>query len=159
MKVLISLDGHDTPGLLTAADGIISKELEWLLLHVLDTRPLEEAERALGGLLARGPRRAQAEQRMQRTVALTQEGIRAEIDAWLQEKGKAAEVIIASGRPEHEILRVAEERGARLIVLRAGHPGPGPREGPGPRPLAPVARFVVDHALCHVLMLREQELA
>lgn len=155
MKTLICVNGRDIAGLLAATEAILSGDAEWVLLHVLDARPLEEAGRALGGLLGRGPRREQAERHMQQTVALAQEEIRAEIEAWLRAKGKAAEVIIASGRPEHEILRVAAERNVRLIVLGAGHEGPHPHPGPGPHPLGPVARFVVDHALCDVLLLRE----
>lgn len=154
MKALICVNGRDVAGLLAATEAVLSNDTEWVLLHVVDTRPLEEAGRALGGLLARGPRPGQAERQMQMSAALNQDEVRAEIEAWLREKGWAAEVIIVSGRPEHEILRAADERGARMIVLRAGHPGPGPHRGPGPRPLGPVARFVLDHALCDVLLLR-----
>ena len=155
MKALICVNGRDIAGLLAATEAILSGDAEWVLLHVIDTRPLEEAGRALGGLLARGPRPVQAERQMRLSAALSQDEVRAEIDAWLREKGRAAEMIVTSGRPEHEILSAADERGASIIVLRTGHPGPGPHMGPGPRPLGPVARFVVDHALCDVLLLRE----
>ena len=154
MKALICVDGRDLAGLLAATEAALSNDAEWVLLHVVDTSPLEEAGRALGGLLGRGPRPMEAERQIWLSAALNQDEVRAEIETWLREKGRAAEVIIASGRPEHEILRAAEERGAHIIVLRAGHPGPGPHRGPGPRPLGPIARFVVDHALCDVLLLR-----
>lgn len=155
MKALICVNGRDIAGLLSAAEAILSRDAEWVLLYVIDTRPLEEAGRALGGLLARGPRPVQAERQMRMSADLSQDEVRTEIEDWLRGKGKSVEVIFSSGRPEHEILHVAGDRGASIIALRTGRSGPGPHSGPGPRPLGPVARFVVDHALCDVLLLRD----
>lgn len=160
MKVLIYLDGRHIARVLSRVERILSPDADWLVLHVADTGPIEEAGRAFGGLLGRGPGRERAERQMEHVAELRQEDIRAEVEGWLRENGRAAEVVMTQGRPEREILRVAEQGEAGLIILEAGGelgprpgPGPGPHHGPGPRPLGPVARFVIDHANCDLLLL------
>jgi nucleotide-binding universal stress UspA family protein len=59
------------------------------------------------------------------------------------------------GRPEHEIIQFAAEWHAHLIVICPRSPAFG---GPalGPKSIGHVARFVVDHAPCPVLLLRHE---
>jgi nucleotide-binding universal stress UspA family protein len=64
------------------------------------------------------------------------------------EAGIDAEVIARHGRPAHEIVAVARERGVRLIVV--GSHGYGPIEGVI---LGSVSRGVVAHAPCPVLVV------
>ena len=73
-------------------------------------------------------------------------------ESWLVSSYRPVELLTARGRPEREIIRVAEERGVALIALGGGRGQPG--HYPGPYPLSPVARYVVDHARCDVLLLR-----
>jgi nucleotide-binding universal stress UspA family protein len=64
-----------------------------------------------------------------------------------------AETFIRYGRPELEIVNVAAEWGADVIVVgaRAGY---GQPSHIGPRSVGHVARFVLDHAPCPVLLVR-----
>lgn len=63
------------------------------------------------------------------------------------------EILLAAGRPEREIERVAGEWRADLVVVCARQ-GSGPLPPPGPRSVGHVARFVLDHAPCAVLLIR-----
>ena len=56
--------------------------------------------------------------------------------------------LLRHGRPEQEIVQVAAERRAGLVVL-----GLDPGRRPGPGRLGHTARFVVDHAETGVLLL------
>ncbi|HET8626367.1 MAG TPA: universal stress protein [Thermomicrobiales bacterium] len=127
---------------------------EWVVLHVIDPRPLEEVTGLGRGLLGRG-RRAEEMMRRMRDLAAENAGEELAVaDRWLAARGIPHRVVGRTGRPEREIVAAAEDEGAELIVLGAGL-GLGP--GPGAHPLSPIARFVVDHALCDVLLLRPPE--
>ncbi len=151
---LICLDGYRTADFLTAAQATLAASMEWLVLHVSDTRPVEEAERALGGLPGRGPGRHRAETHLRHSVAWSEGEVQTAAAEWLQANERTSEVLLRRGRPEREVIRVAEERAVALIALGGGHGRAGRYPGPGPYPLSPVARFVVDHARCDVLLLR-----
>jgi len=64
-----------------------------------------------------------------------------------------AETFQRQGRPEREIVNVAAEWRADLVILcpRAEYGG---KPTIGPESLGHVARFVVDHAPCPVLLVR-----
>ncbi|HEX5506085.1 MAG TPA: universal stress protein [Thermomicrobiales bacterium] len=127
---------------------------EWVVLHVTDPRPLEEITGLGRGLLGRG-RRAEEMVRRMRDLASRNAGEELAVaDRWLAARGIPHRVVGRAGRPEREIVAAAEEEGVELIVLGAGL-GLGP--GPGAHPLSPIARFVVDHARCDVLLLRWPE--
>lgn len=151
---LICLDGYRVGVVLDAARAALNPAAAWLLLHVADTRPEQELARALDRLPGRGPGRKHAAERMHHVAEWSEAEVRLAVEAWLAVADRGAEVVVARGRPEREIVRVAAERGAGLIVLGGGRGLPGRYPGPGPYPLSPVARFVVDHAACDVLLLR-----
>jgi nucleotide-binding universal stress UspA family protein len=73
---------------------------------------------------------------------------------WLAANGHHHRLLGRVGHPEREIIAAAAEERADLIVIGAGL---GIDPGPGAHPLGPLARFVVDHALCDVLVLRPPE--
>lgn len=154
-QALICLDGYRVAALLDAAAAALNPTFSWVLLHVADTRPAREMERALHRLPGRGPGKRRAEAHMRHVAEWSMDEVRAAIDAWLATTGRVAEVVLAEGRPEREILRVAVERGIDLIALGGGRGLPGRYPGPGPYPLSPVARFVIDHARGDVLLLRD----
>jgi nucleotide-binding universal stress UspA family protein len=60
---------------------------------------------------------------------------------------------LARGRPEQEIVRAAAELHSDLLVVGARFKS-GPRPASGPPSVGHVARFVLDHAPCDVLLLR-----
>jgi nucleotide-binding universal stress UspA family protein len=153
-QALICLDGYRVPALLDTAAASLNSNLFWVLLHVADSRPTLEVERALHRLPGRGPGKRLAEAHMRHTTEWSIDEVRAEISSWLAGTGRVAEVVLSEGRPEREILRVAEARGINLIALGGGRGLPGRYPGPGPYPLSPLARFVIDHARGDVLLLR-----
>ena len=151
---LICLDGYRVAALLDAAAATLSPALDWLILFVADTRPAEEMAHAMARLPGRDPGRHRAEQHMRHVAEWSEEDVRAAAESWLVSSYRPVELLTARGRPEREIIRVAEERGVPLIALGGGRGLPGRYPGPGPYPLSPVARYVIDHARCDVLLLR-----
>jgi nucleotide-binding universal stress UspA family protein len=151
---LIAIAGYRIDAFLDAAAETLHPALPWLLLHVQDTRPVEEAERAMAGLPGRGPGHHHLHDRLLHTVETTEEEARARIEAWLTAHNRTADLLFRRGQPEQVILEVAQERQTSLVVLGGGLGLPGRYPGPGQYPLSPVARFIVDHALVDVLLLR-----
>ncbi len=151
---LICLDGYRVAAVLDAARATLAADATWLLLHVSDTRPDEGFGHALDRLPGRGAARDRAREKVRHVVEWSEEEVRAEAAAWLKATGLAAELLVVRGRPEREIVAVAADRRADLVVLGGGRGLPGRYPGPGPFPLSPVARYVVDHAPTDVLLLR-----
>ena len=92
--------------------------------------PLDEAERTTGA------------------------AILAESRAEAERAGFSVETDIRKGRPEQLIVQAAGERDCRLIVIRAEEGSQG-RPQIGPESVGHSARFVLDHAPCDVLLVRE----
>jgi nucleotide-binding universal stress UspA family protein len=127
---------------------------ELVLLHVIDTGPQKELAR-LSGPLRFGPRPPTPRHGAEIAAAEEAAG-RAALDEALAEAraaGVSATARVERGRPEQVIVTVARETQAALVVVRAreraeGHPFIGPAS------VGHVARFVLDHAPCDVLLLR-----
>jgi nucleotide-binding universal stress UspA family protein len=66
---------------------------------------------------------------------------------------KGAETLVRQGRPELEIVNAAAEWKADVIVIGA-HAEYGEPPHVGPHSVGHVARFVLDHAPCPVLLVR-----
>lgn len=151
---LVCVDGYRTASLLDAAGQSLAPPIEWLVLHVVDTRPATGLDIAASRLPGRGAERHHAVEQMYDLSAEETTIVRREVEGWLAERTKPAELLQARGRPEREIVAVAEERSVDLIVLGGGRGLAGHYPGPGRHPLSPVARYVIDHARCDVLLLR-----
>lgn len=150
MRVLCCLDGSNIDQisralsmLLTAAERTIG------LLYVTDLGPHHEIERKREGLLRpRHPSGPLQEKIQQAEVAaaqdILQEGLRYLPDA---------QTLSREGRPEQVIIQCASEWKADVIVLCSRSPAFG---GPalGPKSVGHVARFILDHAPCPVLLVR-----
>ena len=67
--------------------------------------------------------------------------------------GATVDTRLARGRPEQEIIHAAAQIACDLLVVGARYQG-GPRPASGPPSVGHVARFVLDHAPCDVLLLR-----
>ncbi len=152
---LLCLSGLDTEEFLDhALRRLVSPLWRFALLYVIDTRPVEELgyhRMALfRGRLA--PERLAEitgveDQTAQEVIA------EARADLLARRPGVEVQTQLARGRPEHEIIRVAGEIASDLIVAGARFKG-GSRPAVGPPSVGHVARFVLDHAPCDVLLLR-----
>jgi len=119
------------------------------LLYVTDTLPHDEMER-----------RRERALRPRHTGPLRNERLRQAEQYAVQdilEEGKRsfpnAETLHREGRPEREIVQLAAEWYADVIVICPRAPTwDGPRMGP--KSVGHVARFVLDHAPCLVLLVR-----
>src|SRR5262245_36708425 len=156
MRILVTISGARIEAILgqVAARVGLGAENEWLALHVTDTRPLDEVGGFGRGLLGRGRRAADMLARIQETAAASAGRELALAETWLTGNGLPHRLLSCSGRPEREIIAAAAQERADLIAIGAGL---GTDPGPGAHPLSPIARFVVDHALCDILLLRPPE--
>ena len=151
MKVLCCLDGTNSEQISMAVKNMLpANQLTLGLIYVIDSGPHGELERQRERFLrppALNPWRSQQMQSAETSAAqdILQEGAR-----YLP----GAERVQKTGRPEREIVNFAQEWKADLIVIcpRSPHSG-GPAMGP--KSVGHVARFVLDHAPCPVLLARQ----
>lgn len=152
---LLCLSGLDTEEFLDRAlRRLPGPAWRFLLFYVIDTRPAEE----LGYMrqaLFRGRLPPERLAQMQTVEDQTAQEVIAEARAHLLagQPGATVDTRLARGRPEQEIIRAAAEVGSDLLVVGARYQG-GPRPASGPPSVGHVARFVLDHAPCDVLLLR-----
>ena len=153
MKVLCCLDGTNSEQISMAVKNMLpANQLTLGLIYVIDSGPHGELERQRERFLrpaALNPRRSQQMQSAETSAAqdILQEGAR-----YLP----GAERIQKTGRPEREIVNFAQEWKADLIVICPRSPrGGGPTMGP--KSVGHVARFVLDHAPCPVLLVRQTQ--
>lgn len=164
MRVLCCLDGTNTERLAQWAFTLLNPtDLHLVLLHVVDTGPGHEMERMRQRYLGMGQRgaellaqMAQAEQEQgEEILATARETFRA---CWPGGAPAAnqIETVALRGKPEQEIVRLGTAMSINLIVVcnrRVLGPGEPPHP-PGPKSVGHIARFVLDHAPCPVLLLR-----
>ena len=150
MRVLCCLDGSNIEQIHKVIESTLLKDALTIgFMYVMDTGPRKEVERQTGPLLRHvRPGAARYEQMRQAEEAAAQE--------ILAEGSKLypnAETIQREGRPEREIVNYAVEWNADLIVICPRSPQ---HSGPtiGPKSVGHVARFVLDHAPCPVLLVR-----
>lgn len=150
MRVLCCLDGTNIKQVSHTISTFLRSDARTIgLLYVTDKGPHEEIERLRARHLRphelRGPRREQMQQADQyASQDILEEGLR-----YLP----GSEKLPREGRPEREIVNCAAEWNADLIVICPRSPRGG--EPPiGPKSVGHVARFVLDHAPCPVLLVR-----
>lgn len=157
MKILCAIGLRGGLGLIRRIVEIHGTRAELILLHVIDTRPHHDLDEILRTSSWGRQRLSSGENEL---LSAEQAAGRAAID----EAVNAAKDVgfqvgsakIARGKPEHVIVDTAGEQNVDLIVIRAregseGHPHIGPES------VGHTARFVLDHAPCDVLLLRETE--
>lgn len=150
MRVLCCLDGTNVEQVRKATAMLSAREpLTLGVLYVIDTRPREDIGRTRERFLRRPSPPASREQDMRRTEA----GAAHEILAEGLRHLPGAEALERQGRPEREIVNVAAEWQADLVIVdaRAEYDG---KPAIGPKSVGHVARFVLDHAPCPVLLVR-----
>ena len=150
MRVLCCLDGTNIEHISSAVSRLLHADSLTLgLLYVIDTGPHGEMERQRERFLRR-PELAPARRDQMRQA---EEASARDI---LQEGGRSlpgAEQLQRQGRPEGEIVQCAAAWAADLVVICSRSPQ---SVGPplGPKSVGHVARFVLDHAPCPVLLVR-----
>jgi nucleotide-binding universal stress UspA family protein len=150
MRVLCCLDGANLESVLKAME--IPSPAEGLtvgLLHVIDIGPRKDIahtrERFFRPHILPGRRDDELRQADKSAASsILKEGLTA---------FSGAEIIEREGRPEREIITAAKEWKADLIVICA-QAGNSRRPDIGPKSVGHVARFVLDHAPCAVLLVR-----
>jgi len=158
-RVLVALAGAEDPALVPELAGVLGPgfpTLEIRLLHVVDSGP--RALLPIGPLPRRGPWPKSPDVAIQQRMADAEdEGSTALLATWRDRfaaglPGATISTEVRRGQPEHEIIAGTTEYRAQALVLC-----PRPRTGatePGPRSVGHVARFVVDHALVPVVLMR-----
>jgi nucleotide-binding universal stress UspA family protein len=164
MRALFCLDGSNTERLVRQAFALLnSNDLRLVVLHVVDSGPSHEIERLRQRFIGMGQRGAdllaqmmQAEQEQGNEVLATaQATLRRHWPGGAPGEDQV-EGVVLRGRPEQEIARLSMTMPIDLIVIGARRAlGPHePPHPPGPKSIGHVARFVLDHAPCPVLLLR-----
>jgi len=150
MRVLCCLDGNNIGQLLQAVTSLLqANALTIGLLYITDAAPHEEMERKRDFLLRpRHPSGPLDERLRQADSAAAQDILQEGLQYF-----SGAETRQSAGRPEREIVSFAASWHADLIVICPRSPKHG---GPplGPKSVGHVARFVLDHAPCPVLLVR-----
>lgn len=156
IRVLIPIAARGGAELIRRAIDILG-DCEIHLVHIIDLGPRHHLEH-LHGPLRHGPRGGPA--REKELGAAEESGARAALNEAQQAAREIGLNVVEShlerGNPEHEIVDLADVIGASLIILRAREtPGHHPHHGPAS--IGHTARFVLDHAHCDVLLLRETD--
>jgi nucleotide-binding universal stress UspA family protein len=119
------------------------------ILYVVDSGPRHEIvrsrERFFRPLAEHGPREQAMEEAEQAAAKdIVSEGLNCLT---------GGETLIRQGRPEREIVNTAAEWNADLVIV-CSRTDYGGRPVIGPKSVGHVARFVLDHAPCPVLLVR-----
>jgi nucleotide-binding universal stress UspA family protein len=155
MRIVCSVGLRAGPELLRRIFAVTAAaQPELVLVRVIDMGPRKDLEQ-ISGPLHFGPRRV--DHRRDAAIDAAEEAAgRVSLDEALEEARAAGVPAVARlerGKPEQVIVAVAREVQASLVAIRArdhaeGHPFVGPAS------VGHVARFVLDHAPCDVLLLR-----
>lgn len=151
MRVLCCLDGTNAEQIAKATEMLSSDSpLTLSVLHVIDTDPRTEMERLRERFFRS---RAQHLPHEEEILESEKSSARDILNAGLSYLAQA-ETLEREGRPGHEIVNVAAEWQADVVLIcaRAEYGGKG---SIGPKSVGHVARFVLDHAPCPVLLVRQ----
>jgi len=154
VRILCCLDGTNKEELHQAVTNMLTPSAQTIgLLYVIDSGPRKDIERTRERFLhpphLPSPR---AEQVSQAEIDAAQD-ILQEGQQYFKQTGNQADILQRTGRPEREIVQCAIDWQADLIIICPRAPR---YAGPplGPRSVGHVARFVLDHAPCPVLLVR-----
>ena len=153
MRTVCCCDGEGAGALVERLLARLPGVTMLVLLHCIDSGPEQDVHMIQERLLHHHPpERHTAEMtatQEARAVAILEEAARAALASGYRGELQTRTL---HGRPEHELVRALEELGADMVGL---FPRPPSRQQhPGPHSLGHVARYIVDHAPCDVLLLR-----
>ncbi|HEY4027047.1 MAG TPA: universal stress protein [Candidatus Dormibacteraeota bacterium] len=152
MRVIVGIE-RGAPELLAELDRLLPlRRNELVLAHVVDSGARGELERARGWLPRPRPLpphrvRAIGEAERQAAAATLHEAAEA-----ARALGADPEVVAAEGEPGRVLARLGEERRCSLVVVGARVDRQA--ESQGPHSVGHTARFVLDHSLSPVLLVR-----
>jgi nucleotide-binding universal stress UspA family protein len=144
VSAVVWITDHTWRACVDAARAWLPDGAQVVLLHVTEDEAAEVVHGTYLGLLGRHrpDRDPSAQLRALDAAAATEL-----LDAAAARLGGAATLVQRHGRVEHEVVQATA--GADLLIC--GRDGDGDRACP--RSLTPAARFVVDHAVCPVLLV------
>lgn len=175
MRIVISISGYAIQEFIQRAIPKLPTPTEFVLLYVIDTRSAEEMNyvrkvHLFGSHSGMG--RSLEMDNAEREIAAE---VLNEASALLQSFNVPIEQVILRGRPEREITGYIDDHPADLLVIGSrysqqaqNHPEPPPppkpkhpddlpppkyKSGRGPQSIGPVARFVIDHVGCDLLLI------
>jgi nucleotide-binding universal stress UspA family protein len=145
---LVCVAGAETEAFWDRVRTLLPTGSEVELYHVIDDAPARELEVQF----LRRPGHPPPPHLDARTRAAESRGSDAILGEAARALGGPARALAGRGRPERSIVEHAAEAGASLVIV-------GCRPGelstpPAPHSLGHVARFVIDHAPCPVLLVR-----
>ena len=150
MRVICAIGVRGGADLVNSVVETLAPPVDLVILHVIDTGP----RRGLESLM-REPRRPGRSLAMDEAEASASQ---AAVDESLQAAraaGLAAQSRVERGNPEQVIVAQARQERCDLIVIHASEGAQG-RPQIGPASVGHTARFVLDHAPCNVLLLRQR---
>lgn len=174
MKIVICVSGYATQEFIQRVIPKLPTPTAFVLLYVLDTRSAEEMNyvrkvHLFGSRSGLG--RAFEVDNAEREIATE---VLTEAATLLQSLNVPIEQVTLRGRPEREIAGYIDEHGADLLVIGSRYsqadsrpepppppkpkhpddlPPPKYKSGRGPHSIGPVARFVIDHVGCDLLLI------
>lgn len=157
-SALVCLSGYRVSDFLERVAWRVGLVRQLVLLHVIDTRPEERI-----GLAGKRHHRSdklisEVEERMMNVGTegaaqiLREAADKCLLLGWNEPQ---LTTLTFMGHPEREIVRAASDRelAVGLVCIGASHSG-GAKPKPGPGSVGHVARYVLDHSPCDVLLLR-----
>jgi nucleotide-binding universal stress UspA family protein len=157
MNILCAIGLRDGPEVVRRVLGAIGTGNDLYLLHVIDTGPRRALEEYLHGpgLLRRPPAPSPGQERPIDEAELAAGN--AALEETRQEAERAGfrfQTELLHGKPEQIIVKMAQAWTCQLIAIQASQGTQG-RPHIGPESVGHIARFVLDHAPCDVLLLRQ----
>jgi nucleotide-binding universal stress UspA family protein len=152
MRILCCLDGTNTEQIRQAVSLLVTATDRTIgLLYVTDIGPHGEMERHRERFLRTPGLPSMRREQLRQAEEVSAQDILAEGERAFP----GAEYIQHTGRPEREIVNVATGWNADLILIcpRSIY---GDKPIIGPKSIGHVARFVLDHAPCPVLLVRQR---
>ncbi len=151
MRILCAIGIRRGVELVKRVSQLLREGDDLVLVHVLDTGPRHDLNHLEGTTRPHHLRQRELD-------AAEEDAGNATLKEAAEEAvriGVPAMVRLVRGNPEHEIVRVAGESSADLVVVLARERPQGhPREGPPS--IGHTARFILDHAPTDVLVFREK---
>jgi nucleotide-binding universal stress UspA family protein len=151
MRVLCCLDGTNAEQIAKATEMLSAgQQLTLSILYVIDIGPRTEMDHLRERFFRSRARHLPHEEEILESEKASAKDI---LNAGLRYLAHA-ETIEREGRPGHEIVNVAAEWQADVVLIcaRAQYGG---KAIIGPKSVGHVARFVLDHAPCPVLLVRQ----